>query len=212
MARLVTRQWFVMVVALACLLPASTAAQGTPTGPGAGATGQTSRRWIVFGGASTTLLSDCADCEDPENYRHTGSVLGNVGVSLSPRTDVGLEVLWIPSTAVTGDRIRSSLVMAAVQFRPWRTHGFFVKAGAGMGFVRNWVVDLDGGDQTPPFTSKAFALGLTAGWEWRLGGPVGVQFLGAQHVLALGDLQLSDRRVENVMGNFWSVGAAVVIR
>jgi hypothetical protein len=29
---------------------------------------------------------------------------------------------------------------------------------------------------------------------------------------ALGDLETSDRTIENVMGNFWSVGGAIVIR
>jgi hypothetical protein len=199
-------------VAMIWLVPALAAAQVTPA-PVSTDAGRTSRRWIVIGGASTTLLSDCTDCEDPQDYRHSGSVLGNVGVSLNPRTDVGLEVLWVPSTAVTGDRIRSTLVMAALQFRPWRTQGFFLKAGSGMGFVRNWVVDLAGGsDPSPPFTSKAFALGLGAGWEWRVGAPFGVQLLGSQHVVALGDLQTSDRTVENVMGNFWSIGATIVIR
>jgi hypothetical protein len=204
--------WSVLLaLGLVCVVPAFAAAQGAA--PASADAGRTSRRWIVFGAASTTLLSDCADCEDPHNYRHTGSVLGNVGVSLNPRTDVGLEVLWVPSTAVTGDRIWSTLVMAALQFRPWQSHGFFVKVGSGMGFVRNWVVDLEGGsDPSPPFTSKAFALGLGTGWEWRGNAPVGVQLLGSHHVVALGDLETSDRTVENVMGNFWSIGATIVIR
>jgi hypothetical protein len=215
--RVVTAQFLaaaLRVVAMMCLAPALAAAQGVAAPASAGEdAGRTSRRWIVFGGASTTLLSDCADCEDPVNYRHTASLLGNVGVALNPRTDVGLEVLWVPSTAVTGDRIRSTLVMAALQFRPWRTRGFFLKAGSGMGFVRNWVVDLEGGsDPSPPFTSKAFALGIGTGWEWRGNAPVGLQLLGSQHVVALGDLQTSDRTVENVMGNFWSIGATIVIR
>ena len=36
--------------------------------------------------------------------------------------------------------------------------------------------------------------------------------LGAQHVAALGDFQTAGGTVENVVGNFWSVGAAIVIR
>lgn len=36
--------------------------------------------------------------------------------------------------------------------------------------------------------------------------------LGAQHVAALGDLDIARGTVENVLGNFWSVGAAIVVR
>jgi hypothetical protein len=39
-----------------------------------------------------------------------------------------------------------------------------------------------------------------------------VQVFGAQHVAALGDLQSGTTTIENVIGNFWSVGAAIVIR
>jgi hypothetical protein len=40
----------------------------------------------------------------------------------------------------------------------------------------------------------------------------GAQVLGGQQVAAVGDLETSERTLENVMGNFWSVGAAIVIR
>jgi hypothetical protein len=41
---------------------------------------------------------------------------------------------------------------------------------------------------------------------------MGVQLFGTQHVATLGDLETSQRRFENVVGNFWSIGAAVVFR
>ena len=78
-----------------------------------------------------------------------------------------------------------------------------------MAFVRNWVVDTD---TSTSFTSKAFALEIGGGWEWRFGRRFGTQVFGSQHVAALGDLQGSTQRVENVMGNFWSVGGGIVIR
>jgi hypothetical protein len=165
--------------------------------------------WFVAGAGSTTLLGDCTDCE-ADTYFHSASVLANAGVSISRRTDFGAEILWVPQTLGTGDRIRVTYLMAAVQFRPWQTRGFFLKAGSGMAFLRNW---LDAVDQTaPPIRSKAFALGLGAGWEWRTSSRLGMQVFGSQHAAALGDLQTSERTAQNVMGNFWSVGAAVVIR
>lgn len=165
--------------------------------------------WIAAGGAWTTMLGDCTNCEI-ENYLHSGGVMGNVGISINPRTDLGAEVFWIPETLTTGDQIRVTFLMAAVEFRPWRSRGFFLKSGAGMAFLTNWLDALD--DQEPPVRSKAFALAIGAGWEWKLRGRLGVQAWATQHVAALGDLQTSTTTIENVMGNFWTVGGGIVIR
>lgn len=165
--------------------------------------------WITAGGAWTTMLGDCTNCEI-EHYLHSGGVMGNVGISINPRTDLGAEVFWIPETLTTGDQIRVTFLMAAVEFRPWRSRGFFLKTGAGMAFLTNWLDALD--DQEPPVRSKAFALAIGAGWEWKLRGRLGVQAWTTQHVAALGDLQTSTTTIENVMGNFWTVGGGIVIR
>jgi hypothetical protein len=164
---------------------------------------------VVGGGMSTTLLGDCTDCES-ETYLHTGGVIGGAGVALNRRTDLGAEILWIPTTLTTGDELRATYLLASVRFRPWQTRGFFVKAGSGIAFLKNWLATFDTG--APPLRSKAFALDIGAGWEWHVAGRLGVQAFGAHHVAALGDLETSDRTVENVIGNFWSVGGAVIIR
>ena len=197
--------WLVVLLGL----PAPAAAQPAPAAAASGAP----RTWIVLGGATTTLLGDCRDCGDPDNYRHTGSVLAHAGFALNTRADLGAEVLWVPSTSVSGERIRTTFVMASVQFRPWRTRGFFLKTGSGVAFVRNWVVNFeDEEDTSPPFTSQGFGLEVGAGWEWRTRSRLGAQVFGAQHVVALGDLQTGGRTLENIVGNFWSFGAAVVFR
>jgi hypothetical protein len=41
---------------------------------------------------------------------------------------------------------------------------------------------------------------------------VGLQVFGAQQVGALGDLQTAHESVQDVVGNFWSLGIAVVFR
>jgi hypothetical protein len=196
-----------LLALVALLLLASAQAAAQPAGA------PFSRPWIVVGGGSTTLLGDCRDCGEPENYRHAGSVLVHAGFALNARTDFGAEVLWVPSTLVSGERLRTTFLMAAVQFRPWRTRGFFLKAGSGITFVRNWVVNFENEEDTsPPFTSPGFGLDVGAGWVWRTRGRLGAQIFGAQHVVALGDLETSTRVFENVVGNFWSIGAALVIR
>jgi hypothetical protein len=164
--------------------------------------------WIVVGGSSTTLLGDCTDCP-ADTYIHDGGVLGIIGTPLTPRTDIGAQVFWVPTSSAAGDPINTTYVMGTFQFRPWGSSGFFIRISSGMAFVRNWVVDTD---TSTSFTSKAFALEIGGGWEWRFARHFGTQVFGSQHVAALGDLETATTRVENVMGNFWSVGGGIVIR
>ena len=164
--------------------------------------------WVVAGGSSTTLLGDCTDCP-ADTYIHDGGVLAIVGTPLTPRTDVGVELFWVPSSSAAGDKINSTYVMGTFQFRPWGSKGFFFRASSGMAFVRNWVVETD---TSTTFISKAFALEIGGGWEWRFSQRLGAQMFGSQHVATLGDLENATTRVENVVGNFWSVGGAIVLR
>jgi hypothetical protein len=171
------------------------------------------RPWIVVGGGYTSVLGDCPDCTQEPFYANAGSFLTDLGVSLNSRADIGAELMWVPSKSVTGETIRTTYVMAIGQFRFWKNKGFFVKGGGGMAFVRNWVVDLSGGaDPTPPFTSKALSVGIGAGWEFKVSPRFGVELYGSQHVAALGDLQANQTRIENVIGNFWTIGGAIVFR
>jgi hypothetical protein len=195
------------VVAVLVLAPALLRAQAL-TNPGASS--PASRYWLTVGGASTTLLGDCSDCE-ADTYLHTGNFMAAAGWSLTSRTDLGGEYLWVPATLTTGDHLKVSFLMATVQFRPWQSQGFFLKASSGMAFFRNWLKTIDE-NATAPLRSKAFAVGLGAGWEWRTRSRLGVQAYGTMHAAALGDLETSDRTIQNVMGNFWSVGGAIVIR
>jgi len=194
-------------VALLTLMPVAAAAQvpaAPATPPPAG-----HRLWIVAGGSATTILGDCTDCVTG-HYLHTGGVLGIAGTSITPKADFGAEVFWVPAKSLSNEPIRTTYLMGTFQLRPWRSSGFFLRFSLGTAFVRNWIVDARSGPDS--FTSTAFALALGAGWEWRLTPRFGVQAFGAQHVAALGDLTTGTARVENVIGNFWSVGGAVVIR
>jgi len=190
------------------VLPSAAAAQ-TPVPP-APAPATAASNWIgTIGVVSTTVLGDCTDCE-ATTYFHTGSLVLTLGRALNPRATLGAETIFVASKAAGNDRIRVTFLMASINFRPWVRRGLFIRASSGMAFVHNWIFSHDGEESA--FRSKAFALNLTAGWEWRLTEHFGAQILGSQHVAALGDLQTSEKTVENVMGNFWSVGAAIVIR
>ena len=199
------RWTFVVLLVVLSTLPAATARAQTSPG---------SRIWIAAGGASTTLQGACGEgCDLESPYFHTGAVLGDIGYRVNPRMDAGVEIAWIPATSAAGDDIRSTFIIGVAQFRPWESKGFSVKGGMGMAFVRNWVYDFSGGGgSNPPFTSKALGLTYSAGWTFRHTQRVSVQVFGAQHVATLGDLQTSTQKVENVIGNFWSVGAVLVFR
>ena len=187
-------------VLLAWLIPASALAQDTqPALP--------SRLWIVAGGASGTVRGDCQECEQDFASRHGGALVANAGYRVSPTLDVGADLFWMQWRNNSG-QIRMTAIDAVAQFRPWGSKGFFVKGGAGMAFVRNWVQTLG---PNPDF-SKALAVVIGGGWEFDLKGRVGLQLFAMHHVGALGDLQTIDGAVADVTGNVWSVGAAIVIR
>ena len=202
------RPWVFGLCALA-LAPALAFAQAAPQAPSSqpAPAGGASNVWFVAGGAFATMRGDCQTCEEDFPYRHAGAVLVDVGYRANPRMDVGAEVYWMPIDTAEGN-IRTTHIDAVAQFRPWASQGFFVKGGAGMAFVRNWV-DTLGSDS---FNEKALSVIIGAGWAFRPARRLGVQVFGTQHALAMGDLQASEGQIPDVIGNRWSVGAAVVIR
>jgi len=192
---------------LLLLAPAVAFAQAAPQAPASQQAGGASNLWLVAGGAYATLRGDCQTCEEDFPYRHSYSVLVDVGYRVNPRMDVGAEVYWMPIETSQGT-IRTTHIDAVAQFRPWASQGFFLKGGAGMAFVRNWV-DVLGPDS---FNEKGLSVIIGAGWAFRPTARLGVQLFGMQHAFALGDLQSSQELIQDVIGNRWSVGAAVVIR
>jgi hypothetical protein len=186
------------------LAPADVAAQ--PATPAAPAAAPLSNLWIVAGGTFTAVRGSCQTCEEDYPYRKTGGVLGNIGYRFNDRVDAGAEIFWVPSEDEAGDSVRTTHLDAVAQFRPWRASGFFVKAGAGMAFVRNWP------DIPTAINSKALSVVIGAGWAFQPAKKFGLQVFGTQHAAALGDFQTSTSDVGDVIGNFWSLGIGIVIR
>jgi hypothetical protein len=208
------RWTLVVALAVACVAPKLASSQTTGTSSSAAAApGDPSKMWIVIGGASTTLRGDCQEgCaqQGAGEYLNTGSVLAIGGVRVHQQLDAGVEAIWVPATTKAGEKLRSTFLLGTAQFRPWQTHGFFLNAGMGMAFVRNFVYG--DGKTAAPITSKALGLIYGAGWTFRHTDRISTQIFGSQHVAALGDFQTGGVTVENVVGNFWSIGAALVIR
>ena len=139
--------------------------------------------------------------------RYSWGLVGDIGVRINNKTDAGLEVAWIPSETRGGTPFRATFLLGIVQFRPWESQGFFVKGGMGMAFTRNFLIE-----EEDPITQKALAVDIGGGWAFRPDKRVGFQLHATLHVAALGDFATGEEVVENVMGNFWSLGGAVVIR
>ena len=166
-----------------------------------------SRLWVVAGGSSATVRGDCQTCEEDYPYRHGPGILGNIGYRINDRMDVGAEFFWVPLETASGT-LNTTHIDAVAQFRPWRTQGFFFKGGAGMAFIRNWVDTLGPG----AINSKALSVVIGTGWVFRPDKRVGFEVFASQHAGALGDLQTATSEVPDVMGNYWSIGAALVFR
>jgi hypothetical protein len=189
-----------MWAVLAWLIPAVALAQAPQPAP-------PSRLWIVAGGASDTLRGFCQDCGQEFPFRHGGAVVGNAGYRVSSRLDVGADLFWTQWNNDSG-RLRATAINAVAQFRPWESKGFFVKGGAGMAFVRNWVQTVG----PNPDNQKALAVVFGTGWEFNRKGRLGLQLFASQHVGALGDLLTANGTIPDVTANFWSVGGAIVLR
>lgn len=192
------RLWVCMLL---WLLPATAIAQNAPPQ-------DESRLWLVAGAASGTLLGHCQNCGQEFPYRHGPGIVGNAGYRISPRVDGGLDVFWMRWRNDSG-RIQAIAFDAVAQFRPWVTQGFFVKGGAGMAFLRNYIRTTTGSD---PDNSKALSVVFGTGWEFNPKGRFGFQLFATQYVGALGDLQTINGEITDVTGNFWALGAAIVIR
>jgi hypothetical protein len=208
---LIPRIRAIVVVTLSLWLAADAAAQ-QPAAEAVEAAQTTAVRtgsplWIVAGSAFSTLRGDCQTCEGDFPYRHATSILGNVGYRLNERADVGAEVFWMPADSDQG-RVRTTHFDFMAQFRPWTSQGFFLKGGAGMAFIRNWV-DAIGPDA---INSKALSIMIGGGWAFNLDRRLGLQVFASQHAAAVGDLQTADGDIPDVIGNFWAIGAAIVIR
>ena len=183
-------------------VPAAAAAQTAPTAPA-----DESKLWIVVGGGVGTLRGHCQNCGADFPFRHGPAIVGNGGYHVNPRVDVGGDVFWMQWKNDSGT-IQAVAIEGVGQFRPWVSKGFFLKGGAGMAFVRNWVKTTG----PHPDDSKALSVSFGTGWEFNPKGRLGLQLFASQHVGALGDLQTTSGPIADVTGNFWTLGAAIVIR
>jgi hypothetical protein len=194
----------VIALCVSLWVPVIAAAQSAPV-PADATDG--SRLWITAGAAWHTLHGDCQTCEEEAPYRHAASFLGNIGYRVNARMDAGAEVHWAPFTTESG-HMRVTHLDAIGQYRLWSSKGFFLKGGAGMAFVRNWVDTLGTGS----INSKALSVVIGGGWAFYPERRVGLQLFAVQYATALGDLKTAESDIADVMGNSWLLGGALTFR
>ncbi len=189
-------------------VPVETAAQTAPVPSTPG-----SPLWIVGGGGFSVARAGCATCDRDGVFTNSRSLLVDAGLRVSPRVDAGVELLWV-STRIEGEApIRTTFILGIGQLRPWEQRGFFLRAGMGISFAGNGLYSPIGAPLAPPFTTNA--LGLTYGTGWIVGWHRrrALQINATHHVAALGELTTtSGETLNNVVGNYWTIGAAVVLR
>jgi hypothetical protein len=207
-----------MALSMAC--PAALAAQSAPASSGAPQSIPASSHgpdaspwWLVGGGGFSVARAGCATCDRAGVFAHSRSVLIDAGVRVRPTVDAGVELFWVSSRIEQEAPIRTTFILGVAQLRPWQDRGFFLRAGMGISFAGNGLYSPIGPALAPPFSTNA--LGVTYGTGWVLGWHRRrtVQLHATHHVAALGQLTTVDGGShENVIGNYWTLGAALVVR
>jgi hypothetical protein len=168
--------------------------------------------WVVAGGGGVLARGHCGTCDRSGVFLYSPGLLVDVGVRVNPRVDAGVEFVLVRSRIEDLEPVRTTFVLGVGQFRPWTNRAFSIRAGMGIGFVGNGLYTYDQPNPAPPFTTNAIALTLGMGWEFVRQRRVTLQILATQHVVALGELTTATGSIKNVVGNYWLVGGALVIR
>jgi len=208
----------IRAIAMSCVILAAAAAPAsaqTVPAPPAPALPSTFRPslWIVGGGGFSVARAGCATCSRAGVFNNSKSLLLDFGVRTSPRVDAGVELLWVSSKIESEDPIRTTFIVGLAQFRPWVDKPFFVRAGMGVSFAGNGLYTPIGPPLAPPFSTNALAVMYGIGWTIKTDRKYNVQIHLTQHVAALGELTtVSGSSVRNVVGNYWTIGTALVLR
>jgi hypothetical protein len=202
--------------------PAQVPAKAPPLPP-APAVG--SKWWIVGGGGFAMARAGCAVCDRSGVFTNSKSLFFDVGGRVSPRVDVGGEVMFVSarledSTPIEDGvqiedaaPIRTTFILAIAQFRPWVDRGLYLRAGMGLAFAGNGLYNPHGPALKPPYSTNAFGVTYGIGWIFRRDHRCTIQAAFSHHIAALGELStVSGETIKNVVGNYWTSGVAIAIR
>lgn len=178
--------------------------QDPNTGPGL---------WITAGGGGVLARGHCSTCGREGEFLYSSGLLVDAGIQINRRVDAGIEVSLVRTRVENLDPIRTTFVLGVGQFRPWVDRGLSLRGGMGIGFVGNGVHNFTQPNLEPPYTTNAMAIVLGIAWEFLRQESLTLQILGTHHVAALGELTTpTGGPIQDVVGNYWLVGGALVIR
>ena len=200
------RRWLVISALILTAAAAPAYAQNTQAPQAAS---QPSRgAWLGVGLGYGAFRTDCNNCTRDDLYSSGGGLSVAGGIAVNHQVDAGGEIFWA-STALDAGKYRASFLLGTVQFRPWRNHGFYLKGGLGLAFIR---ASITVGDQTT--SSKPKGLGVHYGAGWMFGRDRRVAFapFGGHYVASLGDIPTPSGVAENPVSNVWFAGVTVLIR
>ena len=192
-----------MVTATMLFTPVAARGQGAATAkPG------TSGWWLGVGGGYVAARADCTNCEEDPPYGNAGGPLIQGGFRVNERMLVGAEIFgaW---RRIGGVDYRTSYVLGIAQFRPFATHGFYLKGGYGLSVVRD---NLPTGDGDAAVRTWGMGLMYGGGWVFREEHRVSVAALAGHYVATLGDVPTPRGAAENVVSNGWFLGGVLMFR
>jgi len=170
------------------------------------------RLWIVGGAGYASARAGCDTC-DQAVFSDSRSVTIIGGVHVTPRIEAGIETQWVALKVSGGDPMRTTFILGTAQLRPWVQHGFFLRTGMGIGIVGRGLYSPIGPALEPPYTTNALGLVYGAGWTFKVKNRWALQAHAMHYVASLGELALPNgTTMTNVVGNYWTVGMAIVVR
>jgi hypothetical protein len=194
--------------------PPEAPAQVAPQSPAAPPVG--SKLWIVGGGGFSMARAGCADCDRAGVFTNSKGLFLDVGGRVSERVDAGVEVMFVTARLdedPLSDPIRTTFIMAIAQFRPRLESGFYLRAGMGVGFAGNGLINPSGPALEPPYSTNALGVTYGLGWIFRRERRWTIQANFAHHIAAIGELQtVNGETIRNVVANYWMSGVAIVFR
>jgi len=184
-----------------------------------------SKWWFVGGGGFAMARAGCASCDRSGVFTNSKSLFFDVGGRVSPRVDVGGEVMFVSARLEDSPPIadgvqiedaapiRTTFILAIAQFRPWVDRGLYLRAGMGLAFAGNGLYNPSGPALAPPYSTNAFGVTYGIGWIFGRGRRWTMQAAFSHHIAALGELsRVSGETIKNVVGNYWTSGVAIAIR
>jgi hypothetical protein len=194
-----------LAAVMATLLLTSSVARAQDAGI---ASPQGSRWWFGGGGGYLAGRADCTNCESDPPFGNGSAFLFHGGLRLTERLLVGGEIFTTGRT-MNGTDLRDTYLLGLVQFRPFATHGFFLKGGYGVAFVKD-AFTVEGVQETARTSGIGLMYGV--GWVFRESSRVSFAPVAAQYVTTVGDVQAAAGTAQNVVVNSWFVGAVVMVR